>query len=97
MPACGRHAEDVRGLVQEIEKAFGKLPLVLVGTSEGSVSAHYAARALGPDNVKVIFSSSLFETSSNSPGLASLDFDDFKTPMLWVHHADGTAADVVAP
>jgi hypothetical protein len=83
-----RYAEDLRGLVQEIEKAFGKLPLVLVGTSEGSVSAYYAARALGPDNVKVIFSSSLFDTSSNSPGLASLDFDDFKTPMLWVHHAD---------
>ena len=36
----------------------------------------------------MIFSSSLFDTSSNSPGLASLDFDDFKTPMLWVHHAD---------
>ena len=86
--AGARYAEDIRGLAQEIEKAFGKLPLVLVGTSEGSVSAYYAARALGPDNVKVIFTSSLFETSSNSPGLASLDFDDFRTPMLWVHHAD---------
>lgn len=49
--AGARYAEDIRGLVQEIEKAFGKLPLVLVGTSEGSVSAYYAARALGPDNV----------------------------------------------
>lgn len=86
--AGARYAEDIRGLVQEIEKAFGKLPLVLVGTSEGSVSAYYAARALGPDNVKVIFSSSLFDTTSHSHGLASVDFDDFRTPMLWVHHAD---------
>ncbi len=86
--AGDRYAEDLRGLVQEIEKTFGKLPLILVGTSEGSVSAYYAARALGPDNVKVIFSSSLFDTPGNFHGLASLDFDDFKTPMLWVHHAD---------
>lgn len=86
--ASSRYAEDIRGLAQQIEAAWGRLPLVLVGTSEGSVSAYHAARALGPDNVKVIFTASLFETSSNSPGLASLDFDDFKTPMLWVHHAD---------
>lgn len=86
--ASDRYAEDLRGLVQEIEKNFGKLPLVIVGTSEGSVSAYYAARALGPENVKVIFTSSLFNDSSNSPGLASLDLGELKTPMLWVHHAD---------
>lgn len=83
-----RYAEDIRALAGEIEKAYGKLPLVLVGTSEGSVSAYHAARALGPDKLKVIFSSSLFENASNSPGLASLDFDGFEAPMLWVHHAD---------
>ena len=86
--ASDRYAEDIRGLAREIEKTFGKLPRVVVGTSEGSVSAYYAARALGPENVRVIFTSSLFNNSSNSPGLASLDFDDFKIPMLWVHHAD---------
>jgi hypothetical protein len=86
--ASDRYAEDLRGLAQEIGKTFGKLPLAIVGTSEGSVSAYYAARALGPENTRVIFSSSLFNNSSNSPGLAALDFDDFKTPMLWVHHVD---------
>lgn len=84
--ASERYAEDLRGLAREIEKAWGKLPLAIVGTSEGSVSAYHAARALGPDNVKAVFTASLFETSSNSPGLASLDFDEFKLPMLWVHH-----------
>jgi hypothetical protein len=64
------------------------LPAVVVGTSEGSVSAYYAARALARENLKVIFTSSLFNNSRNSPGLATLDFDDFKFPMLWVHHAD---------
>ena len=84
--ASGRYTEDIKGLVLEIGKRFGPLPLVIVGTSEGSVSAYYAARALGQANVKVIFTSSLFNNSKNSPGLASLDFDDFKIPILWVHH-----------
>ena len=84
--AGARYAEDLRGLAREIEREFGKLPLVIVGTSEGSVSAFHAAAALGPENVKAIFTASLFEQSSNSPGLASLDFDDLKVPMLWVHH-----------
>ena len=83
-----RYAEDVRGLFQEIEKTYGKLPLVIVGTSEGSVSAYFVAKALNAENIKVIFTSSLFNSSNNSFGLASLDFDDFKAPMLWVHHAD---------
>lgn len=85
--ASERYAEDIRGLARQIEKSFGRLEWVVVGTSEGSVSAYFAARALAPERVKVIFSSSLFEASRTSPGLASLDFADFKVPMLWVHHA----------
>jgi hypothetical protein len=83
-----RYAEDIRGLFQEIEKKYGKLPLVIVGTSEGSVSAYFVAKALSSENIKVIFTSSLFNSSNNSFGLASLDFDDFNAPMLWVHHAN---------
>ncbi len=86
--ASARYAEDIRGLVAEIGKTYGPLPLVVVGTSEGSISAYYAARALAPADVKVIFTSSLFNSSRTSTGLAALDFDDFKIPMLWVHHAD---------
>ncbi len=87
-----RYAEDIRALVAEISKRFGTFPLVVVGTSEGSVSAYYAARALDPERTKVIFTSSLFNNSANSPGLAALDFDDFKVPMLWVHHANDPCA-----
>lgn len=86
--AGARYAEDIRGLIQEIQKTYGKLPLIIAGTSEGSVSAYFVAKALSAENIKVIFTSSLFNNSGNSFGLASLDFDDFKTPMLWVHHAD---------
>jgi len=83
-----RYAEDIKGLAKEIENDFGVLPLVIIGTSEGSVSAYYAALALNKADNKVIFSSSLFNNSSNSPGLASFDFDVIKIPMLWVHHVN---------
>jgi len=82
-----RYSEDIRGLFMEIGRKYGPLPTVIVGTSEGSVSAYYAARALDQANLKVIFTSSLFNSSRNSPGLAGLDFDEIKAPMLWVHHA----------
>ncbi|MCX7174971.1 MAG: hypothetical protein NT159_13845 [Proteobacteria bacterium] len=84
--AGARYAEDIRGLVVEIVKKYAPLSMVVVGTSEGSVSAYYAARALGQANLKVIFTSSLFNSSRNSPGLAGLEFDEIKIPMLWVHH-----------
>lgn len=87
-----RYAEDIRGLALEIGKAYGPLPMIIVGTSEGSVSAYYAVRALGQANLNVIFTSSLFNSSKNSPGLAGLDFDDIKVPMLWVHHVDDPCA-----
>ena len=86
--AGARYAEDIRGLRDEIVRRFGNIPLAVVGTSEGSVSAFYVARALGPANVKVIFSSSLFLSTPHAAGLASLDFDEIKAPMLWVHHVD---------
>lgn len=81
-----RYAEDLKGLAKEIESKFGELPLILIGTSEGSITAYYAARVLDSENNKVIFSSSLFNNSANSSGLASLDLDEIKIPMLWVHH-----------
>ncbi len=86
--ATPRYAEDIRGLEREIVKTYGPLPIVVVGTSEGSVSAYYVAGALTQTDVRVIFSSSLFNYSNNSQGLAGLDFDTMKMPMLWVHHAN---------
>ncbi len=83
-----RYAEDIRGLIREIGRQFGDVALAIVGTSEGSISAYYAARALDRPDVKVIFSSSVFNDSQSSPGLANADFDAIKGPMLWVHHVD---------
>lgn len=84
--AGARYADDIRGLVVQIGRRYAALPLVIIGTSEGSVSAYHAVRALDRADVKVIFTSSLFNHSKNSHGLAGLDFDELRIPMLWVHH-----------
>lgn len=86
--AGARYAEDIRGLVDAIRQQYGPLSLAVVGTSEGSVSAYYAARAVPGPDTKAIFTASLFLTSRNSQGLATLDFATYNIPMLWVHHVD---------
>lgn len=83
-----RYAQDIKGLILALRQQYGPLPLTIVGTSEGSVSAYYAAKAVREPQTKVIFSASLFHSTKNSHGLSTLDFDDFKFPTLWVHHAD---------
>ena len=87
--ASPRYAEDLQGLMKAVIAVYGKLPWVLVGTSEGSVTAYYAALALQemqPDS-KVIFTSSLFNDSRNAQGLASLKMAAIHIPILWMHHA----------
>ena len=82
--ASPRYGEDVKGLVDEVNKRYGELDWTFIGTSEGSVSAVYAARMVPPK--RVVLSSSL--TSSNFQGLG-LRFSDVKSltmPVLWVHH-----------
>lgn len=87
--ASKRYAEDLQGLLKEVTARFGALPWVLVGTSEGSVSVYFAALALQDMQAqsKVIFTSSLFNDSSNSQGLGSLNMASIHIPMLWMHHA----------
>jgi hypothetical protein len=86
--ASERYAEDIRELVGVIRQQYGLMPLAVVGTSEGSVSAYYAARAVPRPDTKVIFTNSVFLSSSNVQGLSELDFDRYGLPMLWVHHVD---------
>lgn len=86
--ASERYAEDIRELVGVIRQQYGLMPLAVVGTSEGSVSAYYAARAVPRPDTKVIFTNSAFLSSSNVQGLSELDFDRYGLPMLWVHHVD---------
>ena len=83
-----RYKEDLIALDRELTKTFGSIPQVIVGTSEGSVSAYYASLALQKPNTKVVLTSSLFITNSHSEGLEHKDLSLIKSPLLWVHHTE---------
>jgi predicted esterase len=86
--ATPRYGADVKALLDEVTRRYGIENWTFVGTSEGSVTAFHAAR-MNPGIAKhVILTSSLFLPSRNGPGLSTVDWDELRTPILWVHHAD---------
>lgn len=86
--AGSRYADDLRALRAHIERHHGPLPFHIIGTSEGSLSAYYAARALQRAGDRVVFTASLFHASRSTTGLSSLDMKALTIPALLAHHAD---------
>lgn len=83
------HADDVRRVVAELRRRHGAaLPLYLVGTSRGTVSAAYAGAALGSDIAGVVLTSTVFNASRGGPGVSGFDFSRLQVPLLFVHHVD---------
>jgi pimeloyl-ACP methyl ester carboxylesterase len=87
-PMSRRHAEDVRAVVADLHQRFGALPVYLVGTSRGTVSAAYAGAALGDAVDGVVLTSSVFDASRGGSGLSAFDFSSIRTRLLFVHHVD---------
>jgi len=86
--ATARYGSDIASLLSEVAKAYPVGEWTFVGTSEGSISAFYAAR-MNPGLAKrVILTSSLFSATRNGAGLTSARFEELKAPLLWVHHQD---------
>jgi pimeloyl-ACP methyl ester carboxylesterase len=83
-----RHAEEVRSVVADMKRAFGDLPVYLVGTSRGTVSAAYAGAALGSDIAGVVLTSSMFNAARSGPGISSFDYGSLRSKLLFVHHVD---------
>jgi hypothetical protein len=86
--ATPRYGSDIASLLSEVAKAYPVGEWTFVGTSEGSISAFYAAR-MNPGLAKrVILTSSLFSATRNGAGLTEARFEELKAPLLWVHHQD---------
>lgn len=83
-----RHADDVRTVVGELQKRYPALPVFLVGTSRGTVSAAYAGAALGDAVAGVVLSSTVFNATRGGAGVSGFDWDTIRTRLLFVHHAD---------
>ena len=88
------HAADVRALIAVL-RAEAPVPVWLVGTSMGSVSAASAAARLtedGPDGV-VLTSSVMGQNREMGESLQDVALDKIRVPVLVVHHRnDGCPA-----
>jgi pimeloyl-ACP methyl ester carboxylesterase len=83
-----RHADDVRTLVNELKLRFPNLPVFLVGTSRGTVSAAYAGAAMQQAVSGVVLTSTVFNATRGGAGVSGIDWDTIRSRLLFVHHVD---------
>ena len=86
------HAEDIGKVVADLKARYPGLPVFLIGTSRGTVSAAAAGRQLGKAVDGVVLTATLFLATRQQPGLSGFDFGSIPSPLLFVHHTgDGCA------
>jgi dienelactone hydrolase len=90
MRMSAEHVEDVRTVVRDLKKRFPGAKVMLVGTSRGTLSVAYVARALGGEIDGAVETSSLFAGGGRAgPGsLGAFDWSSIKVPLLFVHHGE---------
>jgi len=96
----GQHFIDISSVVTDLEKRVSSLPLFLIGTSRGAVSAAALGARFGPRIGGVVLTASMFrpagrQSSEPGPGLSGFDFSTIKTALLFVHHVSDQC--VVSP
>ena len=82
-----QQSEDARAVLAALKKRFPGLPVFIVGTSKGTVTAAYVGRALGGDIAGVVLTSSLL-TPPRGATLVGFDYASVKAPLLFVHHRE---------
>lgn len=80
------HAQDIGVLAAYLKKAYG-LPVWLVGTSMGTVSAANGAARLGPEQVAgIVLTSTVTHDEKHGPGVHGADLAAVRVPVLVLHH-----------
>jgi len=97
------HAEDIAALIAEVRRRAPGVPVWLIGTSMGTISAADGASRLqgarGPDGV--VLTSSVSRTNPNPRANTNInvfdnDFSAIRVPTLITYHR-GDACEVVSP
>lgn len=86
------HLTDISAVVNGLKQRFPGVPLFLVGTSRGTISAGALGARLGVEVAGVVMTSSMFRPAPRNskepgPGLSKFDFATIHVPLLFVHHA----------
>jgi len=82
---------DARAVVGELKRRFPGLPVYVVGTSRGTISAAVLGRELGGDIAGVVLTSTMFGSSNmrrTAPNLRGFDYGSIRVPLLFVHHRE---------
>jgi len=86
------HAKDIEGVLDDLKKRYPSLPVYLVGTSRGTVSAGYVGKAMGTGVAGVVFTSAVYLSGGRSAwpnaALNGFDFGSIQSRVLIVHHQD---------
>jgi Serine aminopeptidase, S33 len=86
------HFTDVSAVAGDLRKRFPGVPLFLVGTSRGSISAAaLGARFPEGDIAGAVLTATMFRRSPKNskepgPGLSKFDFGTIGAPLLFAHH-----------
>jgi hypothetical protein len=85
------HFTDILVVAGDLRKRFAYVPLFLIGTSRGTISAA-ALGARFPEGISgTVLTATMFRRSPKNskepgPGLSKFDFATIKAPLLFVHH-----------
>jgi hypothetical protein len=85
------HFADISVVISDIGKRLPGLPIFLVGTSRGTISAAALGARFGSGLSGVVLTSTMFrragaKSKEPGPGLSGFDFSSVKVPVLFVHH-----------
>jgi hypothetical protein len=85
------HFADISIAVSDISKRLPGLPIFLIGTSRGTISAAALGTRVGSGLSGIVLTSTMFRpagarSNEPGPGLSRFDFSSIKFPVLFVHH-----------
>lgn len=81
-----RYGEDVKAVIEAVQRKYGVLDWTAAGHSEGSVSAAHVARMLPTEVKRVVLTASVVTSSTRGNGVQLADVRQIRVPVLWVHH-----------
>ena len=89
------HATDIVAVIAALSKRFPAIPVYLIGTSRGTVSATSIGAKSATGISGVVLTATVFRKNQpgradkrTSPGLSGFDFATIKVPLLLVHHVN---------
>jgi hypothetical protein len=90
--SSSEHAADIMNVITSVKAAYGAQHVYILGTSYGTVSSSFLARALGTEIDGAIHTATFTDprTGQKAHGapMTSFDWSKAKAPQLFVHHKE---------